>query len=136
MPLSFGTKIWSFEALSYETWIAAFATTGLVGYLAARYLLGVPENGSRWSLIAVLLVGGGPLVAGLARRIIARDFGSDILAGLSIVTSATLGEYLGRIHRRPYAVGRCRAGTIRHAQGLRGIGGAREETAAHCPQAH
>ena len=94
MPLPFGTKIWSFEAPSYETWIAAFATTGLVGYLAARYLLGVPETASRWALIAVLLIGGVPLIAVLARRIIAGEFGSDILAGLSIVTSATLGEYL------------------------------------------
>jgi heavy metal translocating P-type ATPase len=64
------------------------------GYLAARYLLGAPESASRWILIAVILIGGLPLIAGLVRRITAREFGSDILAGLSILTSAILGEYL------------------------------------------
>ena len=82
------------EARSHETWIAAFATAGVCGYLAARYLLDVPASASRWALIAVLLIGGVPLIAGLVRRITAKEFGSDVLAGLSIVTSAILGEYL------------------------------------------
>jgi len=78
----------------YETWIAAFATAGVGAYLVARYLFAAPESASRWVLIAVLLMGGVPLIAGLVRRIAAKEFGSDILAGLSILTSAILGEYL------------------------------------------
>ena len=53
-----------------------------------------PPSQSRWILIVVLALGGGPLLAGLARRIFAGNFGSDMLAGMSIVTSALLGEYL------------------------------------------
>ena len=45
-------------------------------------------------MIAVLIVGGAPLVVALAQKVIARDFGSDLLAAISIVTSAVLGEYL------------------------------------------
>ena len=68
MPLPIGARIWSVEVPSHETWIAAFATTGVGGYLGARYLLGAPESASRWALIAVLLIGGVPLLGGLGLR--------------------------------------------------------------------
>jgi P-type E1-E2 ATPase len=45
-------------------------------------------------LYGVLAVGGLPLVASLALKLIRRQFGSDLLAGISIVASALLGEYL------------------------------------------
>jgi heavy metal translocating P-type ATPase len=41
-----------------------------------------------------LLVGGAPLLFGLLKRAAHREFGSDLLAGLSIAVSALLGEYL------------------------------------------
>ena len=47
-----------------------------------------------WPLLAALAMGGVPLVAGLARRLLRREFSSDLLAGLSIVTAVLLGEYL------------------------------------------
>ena len=45
-------------------------------------------------LYAVLVFGGIPLTYGLARKAARRQFGSDLLAGISIVTSVILGEYL------------------------------------------
>lgn len=45
-------------------------------------------------LVAVLVLGGVPLVSTLSRKLLAREFGSDLLAGISIVTSVILGEYL------------------------------------------
>lgn len=45
-------------------------------------------------LIATLLFGGIPLVVELLGKLARRQFGSDLLAGISIVTSALLGEYL------------------------------------------
>ncbi len=45
-------------------------------------------------LIAALLLGGGPLVFGLLVKLWHREFGSDLLAGISIVTSVFLEEYL------------------------------------------
>ena len=45
-------------------------------------------------LIVGLIGGGVPLVYGLLVRLIKREFGSDLLAGISIVTSVFVGEYL------------------------------------------
>ncbi|MEQ1573384.1 MAG: heavy metal translocating P-type ATPase [Vicinamibacterales bacterium] len=45
-------------------------------------------------LYAALTLGGVPLVYSLARRLFQRQFGSDTLAGISIVAAALLGEYL------------------------------------------
>jgi heavy metal translocating P-type ATPase len=77
-----------------ETWIAFAATAGIALHLLCRYLLPIPVGYSRWPLIFVLAVGGLPLVVDLARKAAAGEFGSDLLAGMSILTSAVLGEYL------------------------------------------
>jgi hypothetical protein len=45
-------------------------------------------------LYVALVLGGVPLVWGLMGQLLARRFGSDLLAGVSIVTSMFLGEYL------------------------------------------
>jgi heavy metal translocating P-type ATPase len=76
------------------TLIAIFSALGIAAYLVTRYLLHLPWHQCRWILIAVLVVGGLPLVIDLARKAVAGNFGSDLLAGISIVTSVILGEYL------------------------------------------
>jgi cation transport ATPase len=45
-------------------------------------------------LLAALALGGGPLVVELLLKLARRQFGSDLLAGISIVTSVLLREYL------------------------------------------
>jgi heavy metal translocating P-type ATPase len=45
-------------------------------------------------LYVVLVLGGIPLVWELLQKLWRREFGSDLLAGISIVTAAILGEYL------------------------------------------
>ena len=45
-------------------------------------------------LIATLVLGGLPLVFDLCVKLFRREFGADLLAGISIITSALLGEYL------------------------------------------
>ncbi len=45
-------------------------------------------------LMAALLLGGIPLLYELLVKLLHRQFGSDLLAGMSIVTSVLLGEYL------------------------------------------
>jgi cation transport ATPase len=44
-------------------------------------------------LIAALIFGGVPLVIDLAIKLLRREFSSDLLAGISIVTSVALGEF-------------------------------------------
>lgn len=79
--------------------IAGLAVAGILLHLALRFWIGSAHN---WHslrvidlpLIAVLVLGGVPLVIDLLGHLIRMEFGSDLLAGISIVTSAILGEYL------------------------------------------
>ncbi|MCX6596035.1 MAG: heavy metal translocating P-type ATPase [Acidobacteria bacterium] len=80
--------------LSRETVVAIIAAVGIAAYFAARFGLHWPETQSRWILLSVLAIGGTPLIVSLARRIVAGELGSDLLAGISIITSAVVGEYL------------------------------------------
>jgi heavy metal translocating P-type ATPase len=59
--------------------------------LRAGGLPGVPANAP---LLAVLALAGTPLVVDLVRRSLHGSFGADHLAGVSIVASTLLGEYL------------------------------------------
>ena len=82
-----------------ETRIAALAIAGIAIHLALRASLGVermsgPVRLVDLPLLAVLLFGGVPLVATLLGQLFRREFGSDLLAGVSIVTSVVLDEYL------------------------------------------
>jgi P-type E1-E2 ATPase len=45
-------------------------------------------------LLATLVLGGLPLIYDLLRKLLKREFGSDLLGGISIVASVLLGEYL------------------------------------------
>jgi heavy metal translocating P-type ATPase len=77
--------------LSKETWIAFVSVAGIAVYLVAHFAFHAPH--SDWALIAVLLAGI-PLLFDLLKKLAALDVGSDALAGISIITSAILGEYL------------------------------------------
>lgn len=79
--------------INKETVIAAIAVLGIVVFLVARFLLGKP-GWTEWPLYAVLILGGVPLTIDLIREIFRGNFGSDLLAGISIVTAMILGEYL------------------------------------------
>jgi heavy metal translocating P-type ATPase len=62
------------------------------GYRDDRMILGLPAPDV--PLVACLILGGVPLLWDLLSKMIRRQFGSDLLAGLSILTSIWLGEYL------------------------------------------
>src|SRR2546429_8911241 len=79
---------------SKETYIALLAALGVASYLIGRYLVHATVSACQWPLFVVLLAGGGPLIFDLLRKLAVAEFGSDLLAGLSILTSAVLGEYL------------------------------------------
>lgn len=59
---------------------------------AARPWLGVPA--SRWPLDVALVVGGVPLVFDLLRKVVRREFGADLLAGIAIITAVLLDQHL------------------------------------------
>ncbi len=74
--------------------IAFLTITGILLHLLLRFLVHSPRIAWQAPLIVVLLVGGVPLLIPLTRKLFAREFGSDHLAGISIVTSVILSEYL------------------------------------------
>jgi len=77
-----------------KVWIAFLAITGIAVHLVLRFGLRVSASVHQIPLIAVLVIGGAPLVIELLRKLLRKEFGSDLLAGISIVTSAVLGQYL------------------------------------------
>jgi heavy metal translocating P-type ATPase len=74
--------------------IAALSAAAIATHLALRFGIGSSSVAANLPLWAALVVGGAPLVYGLLRKALKREFGSDLLAGMSIVTAALLGEYL------------------------------------------
>ncbi len=77
-----------------ETAIAVIAVVMIGVHLALRFGTEVPAGVATVPLWTVLLGGGIPLVATLIGKLLRGEFGSDLLAGISIVTSVLLGEYL------------------------------------------
>jgi heavy metal translocating P-type ATPase len=80
--------------LPREGLIAALAVTGIAAHLVLRFTMQTSLGAQHVPLFAVLVLGGAPLVFDLARKAFRGQFGSDLLAGLSIVTAVVLGEYL------------------------------------------
>lgn len=80
--------------LTRESIIAALALAGISIHLGLRFATDMKPAQSNLPLHLVLAVGGSLLVVELAVRLVRGRFGSDLLAGISIVTAALLGEYL------------------------------------------
>jgi heavy metal translocating P-type ATPase len=74
--------------------IAALAIASIATYLLLRFALRVPVERAQWPLYIALAIGGVPIVIELLLKLVQREFGSDLLAGISIVTSVLLQEYL------------------------------------------
>jgi heavy metal translocating P-type ATPase len=82
------------QALIAALAVAAIACSLLLrfGFRVEATVLGVRVTDI--PLIVALVLGGVPLVIELLVKLLHRQFGSDLLAGISIVTSVLLGEYL------------------------------------------
>jgi heavy metal translocating P-type ATPase len=77
-----------------DFFIATLAATGIAAHLALRYGFHAPSLAQFSPLYLTLILGGLPLIVRLTGRIFAREFGSDLLAGISIVVSVLMGQYL------------------------------------------
>ena len=76
------------------TVIAALSIAGILLHLVLRLGLRTAPETYHLPLLATLVVGGLPLLHDLLRKLLKREFGSDLLGGISIITSVVLGEYL------------------------------------------
>jgi len=74
--------------------IAAVATAGIGAHLLLRFVFGSRGLALDLPLYVVLVFGGLPLVFRLIQKGLAGEFGSDLLAGISIIASALMGQFL------------------------------------------
>jgi heavy metal translocating P-type ATPase len=74
--------------------IALLALCAIAVHLLMRYAWHASVTSSNVPLQAALVFGGTPLVWELLQKLWLRQYGSDLLAGISIVTSVLLQEYL------------------------------------------
>ncbi|HVH12000.1 MAG TPA: heavy metal translocating P-type ATPase [Longimicrobium sp.] len=77
-----------------DVYIAALALAAIAAHLILRYGTSAPDVLYQAPLYFALLVGGIPLVLDLVMKALHRQFGADLIAGISIVTAVLLGEYL------------------------------------------
>lgn len=74
--------------------IASVSLLAILFHLLLRYGFRVEGFLSNLPLLFSLTVGGIPLLLDLLHKLITKQFGSDLLGGISILTSVALGEYL------------------------------------------
>ena len=74
--------------------IAAISIVGMLLHLVLRFAFHATPDTYRIPLLATLVIGGLPLLYDLLLKLLKREFGSDLLGGISIITSVLLGEYL------------------------------------------
>jgi len=77
-----------------DFFIAVLAIAGIAAHLALRYGFKSSSLTQFVPLYFVLILGGLPLIVRLTAKVFAREFGSDLLAGISIVVSVLMGQYL------------------------------------------
>ena len=76
------------------TVIAALSIAAILTHLALRFGFHAGSAAYQLPLLVTLAIGGVPLLYDLLRKLLKREFGSDLLGGISIITSVLLGEYL------------------------------------------
>lgn len=97
---STATDVASSLARRRETAIAVFAIVAIAVHLLLRFggtwhaAWSPAAAYANWPLFAAYVFGGAPLVFELLMKLFRREFGSDLLAGISIVTALLLQEYL------------------------------------------
>jgi heavy metal translocating P-type ATPase len=84
------TKIWQHKSAI----IAALSVLAIVSYLVLHYGFQTNPEIYQIPLLSALVLGGLPILIDLISKLLKREFGSDLLGGISIITSILLGEYL------------------------------------------
>lgn len=74
--------------------IAALAISSIVAHLLLRFVLQSSEDVYQIPLWLTLAAGGLPLICDLSAKFWQREFGSDSLGGIAIITSVFLEQYL------------------------------------------
>lgn len=82
------------DSFQIEGYIAILAFISIVAHLVLIYIVSSFQVYAYFPLYLTLALGGSFLIFDLLRQLIALNFGSDLLAGLSIITAVLLEQYL------------------------------------------
>jgi heavy metal translocating P-type ATPase len=77
-----------------EAWLAGLALAGILLHLVLRYAVGAGPEVDQVPRLVVFAGGGPPRVWDKQVQIAHREFGSDLLAAIAIVSSVLFGQYL------------------------------------------
>ncbi len=77
-----------------STTIAVIASLTILLHLVLRFGFNTSAGMNKLPLLVTLVLGGVPLLYELLGKLLKREFGSDLLGGISIITSVLLEEYL------------------------------------------
>ena len=92
-----GSRPWYLPAVLWQrksAVITALCIVGIVTFLVLRYGFHAKPGTYQIPLLATLVLGGLPMLYDLLRKLLKREFGSDLLGGISIITSLLLDQYL------------------------------------------
>jgi heavy metal translocating P-type ATPase len=92
-PILARLHLWP-RGVSRASVIAAIALLGIAVHLVLRWVVVTSPATYELPLYVVLVTGGTPLVLTLGRNLVRGEFGSDLLAGISIISAVPLEEYL------------------------------------------
>ncbi len=84
------SKLWHRKTLV----IAVLSIVAIIFNLLLRFGFNTTPEIYQMPLLVTLILGGLPLLYDLLKNLLKRKFGSDLLGGISIITSILLGEYL------------------------------------------
>ncbi len=76
------------------SFIAVLTAVLILLHLVLRFGFQLAHDSNRIPLLVALILGGLPMVFDLLVKLAKRELGSDLLGGISIITSVLLGEYL------------------------------------------
>ncbi|MCE5293465.1 MAG: cadmium-translocating P-type ATPase [Chlamydiales bacterium] len=82
------------QSLGMQAYIAGLALIGIALHLIFAFWATSLSAYALYPLYITLFVGGAPLIYDLAKKLANLQFGSDLLAGMSIITSVFLDQYL------------------------------------------
>lgn len=77
-----------------STLIAAASLAAILLHLVLHFGFHESAATSQIPLVGVLVLGGLPLLYALLKKLVKREFGSDLLGGIAMVTALLLGQYL------------------------------------------
>lgn len=80
--------------IGLEGYIAILAIISIVAHLVLQYLIPEFQTFALYPLYITLGLGGSILVFDLIRKLMSFNFGSDLLAGISIISAVLLEQYL------------------------------------------